>query len=137
MQKAVEETRRRRQLQEEYNKRHGITPETVKKNLRAGIEAEVAAHSQAHAIVGRSNEVEYITEEFIAELEAEMLAAAESLEFERAAAIRDRIQLLRKQIGKPIGDADLKSQQKGRRGRRKNTVHHSPGIDITQLRRRR
>jgi len=137
MQKAVEETRRRRQLQEEYNKRHGITPETVKKNLRAGIEAEVAAHSQAHAIVGRSNEVEYITEEFIAELEAEMLAAAESLEFERAAAIRDRIQLLRKQIGKPIGDADLKSQQKGRRGRRKNTVHHSPGSDITQLRRRR
>ncbi|HOA50636.1 MAG TPA: helicase-related protein, partial [Thermogutta sp.] len=136
MQKAVEETRRRRKLQEEYNKAHGITPETIKKNIRAGIEAEVAAHNQANALVGRSDEAQYITEEYIAELEAEMLAAAEALEFERAAAIRDRIQLLRKQIGKPVTEAQLKPPQKRRRGGRRNTIHPSPGIDITQFRRK-
>ena len=44
----------------------------------------------ANAAVGRDDEKEYVTEEYVSELEAEMLAAAEALEFERAAAIRDR-----------------------------------------------
>jgi excinuclease ABC subunit B len=46
-------------------------------------------------MVGRSDETQYITEEYLAELEAEMLAAAEELEFERAAALRDRIRALK------------------------------------------
>ena len=137
MQRAVEETRRRRKLQEEYNKAHGITPETVRKNLRAGIEAEAAAHARANAMVGRTNEIEYVTEEYIAELEAEMMAAAEALEFERAAAIRDRIQLLRKQIGKPLDEVKLIAVKRGRRGPRRNTIHPSPGINITGSRRRK
>jgi excinuclease ABC subunit B len=102
MQRTIEETARRRALQEEYNREHGITPETIKKAIFAGIESEAAAHAEANAKVGRTDETEYITEEYIAELEAEMFAAAEAMEFERAAAIRDRIGHLRDQIGKPV-----------------------------------
>ena len=82
MKNAIDETRRRRRVQEEYNREHGITPETIRKSIRSGIEAEVTAHRQANAAVGRTNETEYVTQEYINELEAEMLAAAEALEFE-------------------------------------------------------
>jgi excinuclease ABC subunit B len=102
MQRTIEETARRRALQEEYNREHGITPETIKKAIFAGIEAEAAAHAEANAKVGRTDETEYITEEYIAELEAEMFSAAEAMEFERAALIRDRIGHLRDQVGKPV-----------------------------------
>jgi excinuclease ABC subunit B len=123
MRRAIEETRRRRALQEAYNLQHGITPETIKKSIRAGIEAEAAAHQKANAIVGRGEEVQYITDEYIAELESEMFAAAEGLEFERAAAIRDRIERLRDSVGKPVDEVDLKKHdEKGdgdRRGRRR------------------
>ncbi len=84
MQHAIDETRRRRAMQEEYNREHGITPTTIKKAIRAGIEAEAAAHARANAAVGRTDEAQYITEEYIGELETEMYAAAEGLEFERA-----------------------------------------------------
>jgi excinuclease ABC subunit B len=111
MQKAIDETNRRRVIQAKYNEEHGITPETVKKNIRAGIEAEAAAHRDANAKVGRSNETQYITEEFIQELEAEMLAAADAMEFERAAALRDRIVQLKNQMGKELSAAEVKSYQ--------------------------
>ena len=107
MQRAIEETRRRRVMQEQYNAAHGITPETIRKSIRAGIEAEAAAHAQSYAVVGRPEETQYITEEYLAELEAEMLAAAEELEFERAAAIRDRIDQMRGQLGKPLAEAEI------------------------------
>jgi excinuclease ABC subunit B len=120
MQRTIEETSRRRALQEAYNKEHGITPETIKKAIFAGIESAAAAHAEANAKVGRTDETVYITEEYIAELEAEMFAAAEAMEFERAATIRDRIGKLRDQIGKPMSvvresDAD----EKKKRGKRK------------------
>jgi excinuclease ABC subunit B len=123
MQRAIEETRRRRALQEAYNVEHGITPETIKKSIRAGIEAEAAAHQKANAIVGRGEEVQYITDEYIAELESEMFAAAEGLEFERAAAIRDRIERLRDSVGRPVAEVDYKKRDESedgeRRGRRR------------------
>src|SRR3954466_8142982 len=89
MREAIEETERRRKLQEEYNREHNITPQTIIKSIRAGIESEATAHAQANAAVGKTDAAEYITEEYLLELQAEMLAAAESLEFERAAALRD------------------------------------------------
>lgn len=118
MQRAMEETRRRRAVQEEYNRQHGITPETVRKNIRAGIEAEVAAHQQANAAVGRGSETQYITAEFLNELEAEMMEAAENLEFERAAALRDRITKMRDAMGRPVDEVDVKVPGKGGRGGR-------------------
>ena len=64
----------------------------------------------ANAIVGRGEEVQYITDEYIAELETEMFAAAEALEFERAAAIRDRIERLRDAVGKPVHEVEFKGR---------------------------
>jgi excinuclease ABC subunit B len=121
MQKTIEETARRRKLQEEYNREHGITPETIKKAIHAGIESEAAAHIEANAKVGRTDETQYITEEYIAELEAEMYAAADATEFERAAALRDRIERMRDAVGKPVdivGDSEP-GGRKGRRGKKK------------------
>jgi excinuclease ABC subunit B len=115
MQRAIEETRRRRIMQEAYNAEHNITPETIRKSIRAGIEAEAAAHVQSNAAVGRGEETQYITEEYLAELEAEMLAAAEELEFERAAALRDRISQMRKQLGKPLAEAEVRHATRSER----------------------
>jgi excinuclease ABC subunit B len=118
MQRAIEETSRRRIMQEAYNRQHGITPETIRKAIRSGIEAEADAHARANAAVGRSDEAQYITEEYIAELEAEMFAAAESLEFERAAAIRDRVEKMRRSIGKATSEVPLRERSSRRAGKR-------------------
>jgi excinuclease ABC subunit B len=128
MQRAIEETRRRRKMQEEYNRQHGITPETIRKAIHAGIEADAAAHAQSYAAVGQGNDSQYITEEFLAELEVEMLAAAEALEFERAAALRDRIQQMRKQMGKPLAEAQVEHATRDRRGHRRGRHTDIRGI---------
>ncbi|MGD0897770.1 MAG: excinuclease ABC subunit UvrB [Thermoguttaceae bacterium] len=122
MQRAIDETRRRRQMQEEYNRQHGITPETIRKAIHLGIESEAAAHAQSYAAVGRGETSQYITEEFLEELQAEMLAAAEALEFERAAALRDRIQQMRAQMGKPLSEAKIEHATRDRRGHRRGRV---------------
>jgi excinuclease ABC subunit B len=117
MRNAIAETARRRKLQQDFNQAHGITPQTVKKNIAQGIESEVAAHRQANEMVGRTDEQVYITEEYINELEQEMLQAAEALEFERAAALRDRITHMRDAIGEPI--SAVREQSGGFKGRGK------------------
>ena len=119
MQKAIDETERRRAIQEQYNHEHNITPETVRKNIMSSIEAEAAAHRAANEAVGRSDEAEYVTEEYINELEKEMLSAAENLEFERAAALRDRIVQMQDSIGEKVSDVKVTSYKaKKRRGRK-------------------
>ena len=102
MQRAIDETNRRRERQLAYNAEHGITPETIVKAIRRGIEEEIQAKSEARKAVGR-DEATDATEEYLNELEAEMLKAAEGLEFERAAALRDRIMQLKS--GRPVGSA--------------------------------
>jgi len=119
MRNAIDETRRRREMQERYNTEHGITPETIKKNIRAGIEEAVQAHRQANAAVGRADETVYITEEYITELEGEMFAAAKDLDFERAAALRDRITQLRDSVGQKLADVEVEAYKPGpKRARR-------------------
>lgn len=121
MNEAIEETRRRRALQMAYNAEHGITPETIKKAIRRGIEEEIAARHIVQTASGAKDDTTYITQEFIAELEAEMMSAAEQLDFERAAQLRDRIQQLKKQVGKAVSLDDhepAKPQRKGQRGRK-------------------
>jgi excinuclease ABC subunit B len=119
MQRAIDETLRRRALQEKYNEEHGITPETIRKNIRTGIESEVQAHRQANAAVGREEDSQYITEEYLDELEVEMLTAAENLEFERAAAIRDRIVEMRDSLGKKVAEVKATASKDSGRGRRR------------------
>ena len=119
MRLAIEETRRRRAIQEEYNREHGITPTSIRKAIRAGIEAEAAAHARANAAAGMSDEAEYITQEYIAELEAEMFAAAEALEFERAAGIRDRIEKMRDSVGKKRHEVESRSGGSNGAGKRR------------------
>jgi excinuclease ABC subunit B len=118
MRNAMDETDRRRATQEKYNQEHGITPETIKKNIRVGIEQAISAHRQANAAIGRADDAVYITEEYVNELEADMYKAAEDLDFERAAALRDRIGQLRDSIGQKLGDVEVKSYKAGpKRGR--------------------
>ena len=125
MQRAIDETDRRREVQKEYNRVNNITPETIRKSIRDGIEAEAAAHASANAAAGRKDEVRYITEEYLSELEAEMLEAAENLEFERAAALRDRIEQMREQVGKRVDEAEVEHATRGRRGKRRKGVKGS------------
>ena len=119
MQRAIEETRRRRTLQEEYNTRHGITPQSIRKEIQSGIEAVSEAHREANAAVGRHEESEIETEDLIQELQTEMLAAAESLEFERAASLRDQITQLREPTDRKGGGrrSAAAPRRKGRRRR--------------------
>jgi excinuclease ABC subunit B len=106
MQMAIEETRRRRKRQEEYNAIHGITPETVKKEIMASIHEAAESRKRAREMVRRDTPAEIITEAYLKSLEEEMLAAAENLEFERAAALRDKIMRSRDRIGEPVEGPD-------------------------------
>jgi excinuclease ABC subunit B len=126
MQRAIEETNRRREIQQKYNEENGITPETIHKAIRKGIEEEIQSRKIVQQAGGVDSETQYVTQEFIKELEAEMLSAAEQLEFERAAQLRDRILQAQKQMGQPVpeGDADTpgfasSGNKKRKRGRGK------------------
>ncbi|QDU59736.1 UvrABC system protein B [Planctomycetes bacterium Pan216] len=111
MTRAIDETKRRRAKQEAYNKEHGITPETIKKAIRGGIEEEIAARQLTIEAVGQT-ETQAVNQEFLNQLEAEMMDAAENLEFERAAKLRDRIMELK---GEMDGGKSSKKQSRGRR----------------------
>jgi excinuclease ABC subunit B len=93
MQRAMDETNRRRALQLAYNVEHGITPETIHKEIRSSLERMMSAYKTAAEAVELS-EQDLDRTELIAMLESEMLEAAESLEFEKAAKLRDRIKVL-------------------------------------------
>lgn len=134
MQRAIDETERRRKLQRAYNEQHGITPETIKKAIRRGIEEEVEARRIVAQASGTASETQFVSQEYLQALEQEMLTAAESLEFERAAQLRDRILQLKNQIGQMVkaenddaGFADgppakAKRQRKSRRDSARGTM---------------
>jgi len=95
MQKAIEETRRRREIQGAYNKEHGITPQGIRKAIK-----DITERVQAVAETRTPYTVTPISKEeishLIKQLESQMKAAAKNLEFEKAALLRDRIIELRK-----------------------------------------
>jgi excinuclease ABC subunit B len=94
MARAMAETERRRGIQLRYNEEHDITPDTVRKAIREGLISEVAAMRRVREAV-QADEGEHDRDELIAELETEMLKAAEELDFEKAAALRDHITKLK------------------------------------------
>ena len=118
MQVAIEETKRRRARQAKYNLEHGIEPETVRKAIRAGIEAEIGGGDLARQAVGE-DESAYVTHEMIRELEEEMRASAERLDFEKAAALRDQIISLQERAGTAPQPWRPRNVRRGRRRRRR------------------
>ncbi|PWM65260.1 MAG: excinuclease ABC subunit B [Eubacteriales Family XIII. Incertae Sedis bacterium] len=93
MKSAIEETDRRRQIQQEYNEKNGITPQSIKKDVRAVIEATKQIEPEDEFYKGRSplELTKKELAEYLKKLEAEMKQAAQDLQFERAAELRDRI----------------------------------------------
>ena len=97
MSRAMGETTRRRKLQEEFNREHGIEPRSIRKEILPGIEEEIRVHKIVRGVVGDDNET-FQKRENLLQLEKEMLDAAENLEFERAAELRDSIDELKKKM---------------------------------------
>lgn len=113
MRHAIDETNRRRALQDAYNKEHGITPETVRKSVRDLLEISRKPEK---------NESEPVMDEqeramALAHLEDEMLMAAAQLDFERAAQLRNQMFALRGDM--PAGLGTDKGYRKGKAGRRR------------------
>jgi excinuclease ABC subunit B len=118
MRQAIDETQRRRQLQLEYNARHGITPETIRKAIRRGIEEEVQARRTAQQAAGIGDDAA-LSLDVLAGLEEQMHTAARELDFETAARLRDQILQLKKQAGTQLSSAELAPQQASRQQPRK------------------
>ncbi len=96
MHRAISETERRREIQAQYNKEHGITPQTIKKSVHEIIEATSAVNEKDKKRRRRTDSVQEtdVTAKTIAELTVEMKKAAELLQFELAAKLRDEIRRL-------------------------------------------
>jgi len=106
MQRAMDETERRRKIQHEHNKQNNITPQTIRKGIRKSIEDESASKKIARQMV-KEDESEYVTQEYIRELEEDMLQAASDLNFEKAAEIRDRVLKLQSEMGMETVDTNF------------------------------
>ncbi len=94
MRKAIDETERRRTIQLAYNQEHKITPETIKKEIRNSLTEQIKARRVAQEAI-RLGDSEYDKVELAGQIEREMLEAAEALDFERAAVLRDQLRELR------------------------------------------
>ncbi|MBI5366736.1 MAG: excinuclease ABC subunit UvrB [Planctomycetes bacterium] len=119
MKNAMRETDRRRAIQLAYNAEHGITPRTIEKEIRKGIEEIIRAQRHARELV-HLDEAEYDVSEILRELEREMLEAADKLEFERAANLRDQIREISEggaSGGRKRGSGSGGGGRRARRGR--------------------
>ena len=101
MHEAIEETKRRRRIQEEYNRAHGITPQSIQKavkDITERVAASVAEEKAAYEAAVKAPATREEVTRLIKELETQMKQAAKSLEFEKAALLRDRIIELRREF---------------------------------------
>lgn len=99
MRSAIDETKRRREIQDAYNKEHGIIPKTVKKDIRAAIEATQAAEEEVVYGIKETDDIDELKAN-VAKLTEEMMEAAKNLQFERAAELRDKLKELEEKIAK-------------------------------------
>jgi len=97
MKKAIEETERRRKIQLEFNRKNKITPQSIQKAIKKGIEDLEEAEEFVESLTGQAKD-EYELRKYISELEYEMELAARNLEFERAAELRDEIKQLKQHL---------------------------------------
>jgi excinuclease ABC subunit B len=97
MREAIDETNRRRKIQEEYNQKHSITPKTIEKAVRDIVEehrrAELRRPRYEHTKIPKDEK-----KRLIEELERQMELCAMNLEFEKAADLRDEVELLRREL---------------------------------------
>ncbi|MCK9430236.1 MAG: excinuclease ABC subunit UvrB [Candidatus Omnitrophica bacterium] len=98
MKKAISESRRRRKLQMEYNQKNAITPRSIQKSIKEGIEILEEADEFVRELTGEPQE-QYQLHKYISELEYEMELAARNLLFEKAAGLRDKIKELKHATG--------------------------------------
>ncbi len=126
MRAAIDETNRRRKLQMDFNEKNGITPETVKRNITSGIKGAAAAHQRARAMVTGEAKGQVVTDDYLTSMEAEMLQAAEDLEFERAAALRDQLTNLRDRIGETIEPYEVSKSSQPQGARRRGKTAGKP-----------
>ncbi|HNO78466.1 MAG TPA: excinuclease ABC subunit UvrB [Phycisphaerae bacterium] len=125
MQRAMDETNRRRAIQLAYNEEHGITPTTIRKEVRSGLETVLSARKVAAEAVKQSA-AQLDRSEAIEMLKAQMLEAAEQLDFERAAKLRDRMEEIKAdnstetvpETSLDVDTAPLRPKSTGRKGRR-------------------
>jgi len=98
MRRAIDETERRRKIQLEFNKKHGITPQSIRKAVADVIEATKVAEEEEvpYSVLENVLDGSGAVEDVLRELEKEMRQAAAKLDFERAAALRDRIFAVKK-----------------------------------------
>jgi excinuclease ABC subunit B len=115
MRRAIDETDRRRGIQQAYNAKHGITPQTIRKKVKELIETTKVAETKGEYTTARAGRLSGMSGDEMAELagklEQEMRQASKALEFERAAELRDMIVELRGKIG-GTGPAKKKKSRK-------------------------
>jgi len=103
MKKAIAESRRRRKIQIEHNAKHKITPQSIQKAIKAGIEIYLREEDNLNKRLELYGE-EIQLHEVVAQLEKEMFIAAKNLHFEKAAQLRDKVKELKRVIKKKRGD---------------------------------
>jgi len=94
MRKAIEESNRRRKIQLEFNRKHKISPRSIQKAIKKGIEDLEKAEEFTEELTGLEKD-KYELKKYISELEYEMELAARNLQFEKAAVLRDKIKQLK------------------------------------------
>ncbi|MFO0786558.1 MAG: excinuclease ABC subunit UvrB [Phycisphaerales bacterium] len=140
MEAAMAETERRRAKQIAYNQRHGITPSTIKKEIRKGMEISLKGRKQAREAV-REREADYEITELIATIRDEMTESARRLDFESAAALRDQLKLLEQRLqaaertgaSTRVRRSDLSAENQAKSRKRPGM----PGVKITRASRKK
>jgi len=117
MQQLLDVTQERRARQEAYNQEHGIVPQSIRKEIQDGLAIVRAESATTEAAVLRETDGDYDVQTVLQDMEREMLEAAEALEFERAAILRDQIREL--QMAHTDGNSGTPNRARKKK-RRKN-----------------